>query len=139
MPRKILEESPPKCIQQKSPTQFCRGASPTFLKNNLQRTPKGGGSPGGGGGQNLTRRPPHGKQFPTPLTSVRFAPPYLLSLIKSFRHPQNFPQVTSSETVFGGSPKWFSRGHPREVSLFALPPLYMSKVDPIWCFSVFAC
>ena len=34
VPRKILQENPrqnpPKFIQQKSPTHFCRGAGPTF-------------------------------------------------------------------------------------------------------------
>ena len=32
-------------------------------------------------------------------------PPYPISLIKSLRDPQNFRQVTSSETIFGGSQK----------------------------------
>ena len=74
-----------------------------------QRTPKGGGAKKRGG-QNLTRRPPHEKQFPIPLTSVRFAPPYPIPLSKSLRNSQNFPQLTSSETIFGGSRKAVSDG-----------------------------
>ena len=62
------------------------------------------------GGKTSRGDPPHGKQFPTPLTSVRFAPPYSISLSKSFRNAQNLPQLTSSETAFGGSQKVVSDG-----------------------------
>ena len=54
-----------------------------------------------GVGQNLTRRPPTENSFRPP--SPRYVlppPPYPISLIKSLRNPQNFPQVTSSETIF---------------------------------------
>ena len=69
---------------------------------------KGGGKKEGGAKPH--EETPHGKQFPTPLTSVRFAPSYGISLSKSLRNPQNFPQVTSSETVFGGPQKIVSDG-----------------------------
>ena len=81
------------------------------------------------GGQNLTRRPPHGNSFRPPLTSVRFAPPppYSISLSKSLRNAQNFPQLTS-ETTFRGSRKMVSDGpsSPRfcfSVSFAPPPPL----------------
>ena len=68
----------------------------------------------GGGKKEGVAKPheetPHKKQFPTPLTSVRFAPPYGISLSKSLRSAQNFPQLTSSETAFGGSQKIVSDG-----------------------------
>ena len=55
---------------------------------------KGGGKKAtGGGGAKPHEENPHGKQFPTPLTSVRL----------------HFPQVTS-EIIFGGSPKMVSKG-----------------------------
>ena len=63
-----------------------------------------------GGGAKPHEETPHEKQFPTPLTSVRFAPPYPISLSKSLRNSQNFPQLTSSETIFGGSRKAVSDG-----------------------------
>ena len=56
-----------------------------------------------GGRQNRTRRPPPFQNgFRPPLTSVRFAPPppYPVSLCKSARNSQSFPQPTSSETAF---------------------------------------
>ena len=105
---------------------------------------RGGGQKSPGGGQNLTRRPPTENSFPTPLTSVRFTPLYPVSLMI----PQNFPQVTSSETIFGGSQKWFVRGHHREVLLFGTfcpPPLALpggtdsdAYCQTIWC-SVMIC
>ena len=65
----------------------------------------------GGGGAKPHEETPHGKQCPTPLTLVHFAPSlFSISLIKSLRNPQNVPQVTSSETVFGGPPKMVSEG-----------------------------
>ena len=63
---------------------------------------------------------PHGKPFPTPVTSVRFAPPSPpnpISLSKSLVNSQNLPQLTTSETAFGGSRKMVS-DEPREVLLF---------------------
>ena len=83
---------------------LCWGGSPLHDPRERQR---GGGQKSGGG-----KTSPHRKQFPTPLTSVRFAPPppHPISLIKSLRNPHNFPQVTSSKTIFGGSPKMVSKG-----------------------------
>ena len=53
-------------------------------QGDFQRMPKGGGGK------------PHGELFPTPLASVRFAPPYSISLSKSLRNPRIFPQLTTS-------------------------------------------
>ena len=66
-----------------------------------------------GGGKTSRGEPPHGKRFPTPLTSVRFAPPPPLmpSLLGSpLEISRIFPQLTTSETVFGGSQKIVSDG-----------------------------
>ena len=49
------------------------GSPDPFPKDPLQRMPKGGGKKEGGAKPH--EETPHGKQFPTPLTSVRFAPP----------------------------------------------------------------
>ena len=96
----------------------------------VQRTPKGGGGGGQkkrGGGAKPHEETPHRKQFPTPLTSVRFAPPppYSISLSKSLRKSQNSPQLTSSETAFGGSRKMVSDGPSSRGFAFryVLPPL----------------
>ena len=79
-------------------------------KKDAQRTPKGGGgNRGGGGGQNLTRRTPTENSFDPP--SPRYVPPpHVISLIKSLTNTQNFPQVTPSKTVVGGSPNMVSDG-----------------------------
>ena len=45
-----------------------------------------GGAKSGGGGARPHEETPHGKQFPTPLTSVRFAPPHSISLSESLRN-----------------------------------------------------
>ena len=77
-----------------------------------QRTPKGGGQKEGGAKPH-EETPQRKTVSPTPLTSVRFAPPpppYGISLSKSLRSAQNFPQLTSSETAFGGSQKIVSDG-----------------------------
>ena len=51
------------------------------------------------GGAKPHEETPHGNQLPISLTSVCFAPsPNPISLIKSLRNLQNFPQVTTSET-----------------------------------------
>ena len=97
---------------------------------------KGGGQKRGGGGQNLMRRPPHRNQFPTPLTSVRFSPPYSISLCEPLRNYRNFAQATSSETSFQeGLEKGFPTGHPREVLLFGTfcppPPFSSAQTKPI--------
>ena len=60
---------------------------------------------GRGGGGNLMRRPPYGKQFLTPLTLVRFAPPFSICLIKSLRKSQIFPQVTPQKQLSEGIQK----------------------------------
>ena len=57
---------------------------------------KGGGKKEGGAKPH--EETTHGKQFPTPLTSLRFAPPvYGISLSKSLRSAQSFPQLTTSQ------------------------------------------
>ena len=72
----------------------------------------------------------HRKQFPTPLTSVRRAPPPPIpfSLIKSLRNSQNFSQLPPQKQLLGGSRQWFPRRHPREVLLFGtfFPPVSSS-------------
>ena len=91
-----------------------------------QRKGKTGG--GGGGGQNLTRRPLHGKQFPTPPHLDTFPRPNAIYLMKSLTNSQKFPQVTPSKTVFRGSPKIVFKGPssrdfaPPPPPCFAPPP-----------------
>ena len=75
---------------------------------NNQRTPKGGAKQRGGAKPH--KENPHGKQFPTPPSPRYIPPPNVISLIKSLTNTQNFPQVTPSKTVFGGSPKMVSDG-----------------------------
>ena len=87
----------------------------------------------GGGGAKPHEETPHGKQFPTPLTSVRFAPPYSISLSKSLSNAQNFPQLTSSETAFGGSRKMVSDGPSSRGFAFRYvspPPFSSAQVFP---------
>ena len=70
---------------------------------------------------------------PTPLTSVRFAPPpYSISLSKSLRNTQKFPQLTSSGTAFGGSWKMASDG-PSSL-FFSGQKSCRTKVSRIWIF-----
>ena len=113
---------------------FFSGAKKDSQRQNLsgpiQRMPKGGAKRRGG--QNLTRRPPVENSFRPPLTSVRFAPPYPISLSKSLRSAQNFPQLTSSETIFGGSRKAASDGPSSRGFAFryVLPPPF-SSAQPI--------
>ena len=81
---------------------------------------KGGGKTAGGGGKTSRGEPPR-KTVSDPPPSPRYvpSPPNVISLIKSLTNTQNFPQVTPSKTVFGGSPKMvFLTGHLCEV----LPP-----------------
>ena len=96
--------------------------------------PKGGGQKEGGGAK-PHEETPRGKQFPTPLTSVRFAPPppHPISLSKSLTNSQNFPQVTSSEGIFGWSRKMVSDGPSSRGFAFryVLPPPFSSaQVGP---------
>ena len=74
---------------------------------------KGGGAKKGGAKPH--EETPHGKQFPTPLTSV--LPPPSISLSRSLRNSQNFPLLTS-ETAFGRSRNMVPTGRHREVLLF---------------------
>ena len=60
-----------------------------FLKEDSRERQRGGGKKAGrgGGGAKPHEETPHRKQFPTPLTSVRSAPPpYPISLIESLRN-----------------------------------------------------
>ena len=70
---------------------------------------RGGGQ--SGGGQNLTRRPPTENSFrpSSPRYVLPPPPPSSISLLKSLRNSQKFPWVTSSETIFRGSPKRVSK------------------------------
>ena len=82
----------------------------TFIVGALPENAKGGGAKKRVG-QNLTRRPPTENSFRPP--SPRYVlppPPYGISLSKSLRSAQNFSQLTSSETAFGGSQKIVSDG-----------------------------
>ena len=63
-----------------------------------------------GGGQNLTRRPPTKNSFQPPHLGTFPPLPYPIFLSKSLRNSLNFPQLTSSETIFGGSRKAVSDG-----------------------------
>ena len=55
----------------------------------------------------LSNPPPPRYVSPPPLNPFLFLSPLL-------RISQNFPQASSSETIFGGSPKMVSSGHPRK-------------------------
>ena len=91
---------------------------------------KGGGKKEGGAKPH--EETPHGKRFPTPLTSVRFAPPFPISLSKPLRNSQNFPQLTSSETIFGGSRKAVSDGPSSRGFAFRYvlpPPLALPSIS----------
>ena len=81
-----------------------------LFHNENQRTLKGGGGKKEGGVQNLTRRPPTENTFQPPHLGTFFPPPYAISLGKSLRSAQSFPQLTTSltETAFGGSRKMIS-------------------------------
>ena len=90
-------------------TSWCRGtkiAARQFPEN----AKGGGGKKRGGGGAKPRKETPHGKQFSTP------------PVIKPLTNSQNFPQVTPSETAFGGSLKMVSKGPSSRG--FAPPPLF---------------
>ena len=78
------------------------------------------------GGAKPHEETPRGKQFPTPLTSARFAPPPIPFLLVS---PLEMPRISLSwppqKPFSEGLEKWFPTGHPREVLLFGTfcPPL----------------
>ena len=67
--------------------------------------------------------PPHLSTFPLP-------PPNAISLMKSLTNSQNFPQVTPSKTVFGGSPKMVFRR--AILARFWLPPPPLFCPPPLW-------
>ena len=75
---------------------------PTDTSRNSREHQRGGGAAkmrGGGGAK------PHEE------TLGKFCPPPPpISFSKSLRNPQNFPQLTTSETAFGGSRKMVSNG-----------------------------
>ena len=77
---------------------------------NYQRTPKGGTKKEGGG--KTSRGDPPRKTVSDPPHLSTFCPPspHGISLSKSLRRAQNFPQLTTSETAFGGSQKIVSDG-----------------------------
>ena len=81
-------------------------ARPQF-HNTTRKRQRGGQKRGGG--QNLTRRTPTENSFRPPHLGTFCPPPYGISLSKSLRSAQNFPQLTSSETAFGGSQNSFRR------------------------------
>ena len=105
---------------KKSPTSSCRSAG-------SPENAKGGGAKKRGG-QNLTRRPPTKNSFQPPSPRYVLPPPYPISLSKSLRNSQNFPQLTSSETIFGGSRKAVSDGPSSRGFAFryVLPPPFSS-------------
>ena len=90
------------------PTLVFRPGTTFFLVALVPDNAKGGGEKEGG--QNLTRRPPAENSFRPPLPRYVLPPPYSISLNKSLRKLQNFPQLTTSETAFGGSRKMVSDG-----------------------------
>ena len=65
---------------------------------------------GGKGGARPHEETIHGKQSPSPLTSVCLPRPQAISLSNSMRDSRMSPQVTPSETAFGGSPKLVFQG-----------------------------
>ena len=91
---------------------------------------RGGGGAKKRGGQNQTRRPPTQNSFRPPHLGTFCPLPHSISLSKSLRNSQNFPQLTSSETAFGGSRK---SGFRRAIlarfcfSVRSPPPLAMSQ------------
>ena len=91
-----------------------------------QRTPKGGAKKRGGGKTSRGDPPRKTVSDPPHLGTFCPPPPMAFLLVSPLEVPQNFPQLTSSETAFGGSQKKFPTGHPREVLLFGTfcpPPL----------------
>ena len=111
-----------------------------FLENKAFARERQRGGQNSGGGQNLTRRTPTESSFRPPLTPVRPPPPNVISLIKYLTNTQNFPQVTPSKTVFGGSPKMVSdgpslRGFAPPSPVFCPPPFGSAQ---IWETQIFA-
>ena len=100
------------------------------------RTPKGCAKKEAGGAK-PHEETPHRKQFPT---SVRFAPPpppHSISPSKSLRNAQNFPQLTSPETIFPGSPKNVFQGAILARFCFSVRPApppfnYAGRVVKMW-------
>ena len=96
-----------------------------------------------GGGQNLTRRPPTENSFRPPSPRYVLPPPYSISLRKSLRSAQYFPQPTTSENSFRRVSK---NGFRRAILArfcfsirFAPPPLALPSFQilcvPKWTFS----
>ena len=75
---------------------------------------RGGGNSGGGAKPH--EETPHGKQFPTPLTSVRFPPSQCHF---SYEAPYKLPEIPSGDPLKNSfrrvSKNGFPRGHPCEV------------------------
>ena len=75
-----------------------------------------------GGQPHEPQETPHGKQFPTPPASVHFPPPHPVSLTKSLRNSQNFPQVTPK----GPSSRGFALR-------YVLPPFGSAQAKNLAC------
>ena len=94
------------------------------LKESPDNSDQGEQSKNEGGGPISTWTPPTENSSRYILPSSPHIP---FSLLKSPRNSQSFPQVTTSETGFRGTPTWFPTRHPREVLLFSTfcAPLYL--------------
>ena len=109
---------------------------PRFLPANflspLPENAKGGGKKEGGG--KTSRGDPPRKTVSDPHHLGTFCPPpYGICLSKSLRSAQNFPQLTSSETAFGGSQKIVSDGPSSRGFAFryVLPPPPLALPSPL--------
>ena len=86
-----------------------RGVKRFLIKWGLsQRTPKRGGQKRGVCKPH--KETPTENSFRAPSPRYVLPPPYPISLSKSLRSAPNFPQLTTSETAFGGSRKMVSDG-----------------------------
>ena len=99
----------------------------TWDKRKRFRDRQRGGGKKEGGGRTSWGDPPW-KTVSDPPHLGTFCPPYSISLSKSLRNAQNFPQLTSSETIFGGSRKMVSdRPSSRGFAFrYVLPPPFSS-------------
>ena len=92
---------------------------------NTGKVQRGGAKKRGGGKTSQGDPPWKAVSDPPHLGTFCPPPPYSISLSKSLTNSQNFPQLASSESTFGGLEKWFPTGHPREVlfcGTFCPPP-----------------
>ena len=109
--RKILQENPrqnpPKFIQQKSPTHFCRGAGPRFFRGVRGRH---GGVEKGGGWKTSRMTPLPKRAFGTPLgCRYVFHPPSgVVALFFLYKNPRQSRQ----QKLFWRGPEFFGRARP---------------------------